>query len=341
VAGNVAAFAAIYRFDFDAAHRFLSWAAPYQEMMGPFALVYARYIAGADKNFREAFEIGARIGPQSHAARLAGALLGQVLYETGELAEATALLDESYHLGAEGGGVDYLAARFVIGARTKAAQGDLGTATDRLDAGMKAAEQLRLPRLAAAINNERIRLGIPIAPPVAARLRSSRTIPCGDGIATITAEFDEDSAIRLLSTSDSAEDWAQACRRASDLRAGIDADGRPWAVLTAQLLVEALTAAGRSAEAAAEAPVVIAQCTELGLSRMLVDAGLAQVMAKSLGFEGRIAWAETRVPRTQFFGTSPQHTRAAEKHLQHVPDERRQWLREKLGCNSPSNWPCA
>jgi ATP/maltotriose-dependent transcriptional regulator MalT len=41
VAGNVAAFAAIYRSDFDAAHRLLEQAAPCQEMMGPFASVYA------------------------------------------------------------------------------------------------------------------------------------------------------------------------------------------------------------------------------------------------------------------------------------------------------------
>ena len=46
VAGNVAAFAAICRFDFDAAHRLLEWAAPYQEMMGPFATVYARCFGG-------------------------------------------------------------------------------------------------------------------------------------------------------------------------------------------------------------------------------------------------------------------------------------------------------
>ena len=46
VAGNVAAFAAICRFDFDAAHRLLEWAAPYQGMMGPFAAVYARCYRG-------------------------------------------------------------------------------------------------------------------------------------------------------------------------------------------------------------------------------------------------------------------------------------------------------
>ena len=119
-AGNVAAFAAIYRFDFAAAHRLLEWAAPYQEMMtGPFASVYGRCFGGmaaryqldipaALKNFREAFEIGTTVGAHSHAARLAGALLGELLYETGELAEATRLLDDSYLLGSDGGGVDYL-----------------------------------------------------------------------------------------------------------------------------------------------------------------------------------------------------------------------------------------
>ena len=153
VAGNVAAFAAIYRFDFDAAHRLLDWAAPYQEMLGPFASVYGRCYGGmaaryqldipaALENFREAFEIATRVGPHSHAARLAGALLGELLYETGELAEATRLLDESYLLGSDGGGVDYLAARYVIGARIKAVQGDHESAADRLTAGAKAADHL-------------------------------------------------------------------------------------------------------------------------------------------------------------------------------------------------------
>ena len=146
------------------------------------------------------------MGSHSHAARLAGALLGELLYEAGELDEATRLLEMSYGLGPEGGGVDYLAARYVGSAKVKAAQGDLGAAAERLDAGMNAAEHLRLPRLAAAINNERIRLGIGVAPAVAARLRSVRAIPRDDGIATITAELDEDSAVRLLLASGSAEE---------------------------------------------------------------------------------------------------------------------------------------
>ncbi len=284
IAGSLAAFAAIYRFEYDDARRFLQWAAPYQELMGPFASVYARSFAGlaakfeldiptARIEFREAFEIGVRVGSHSHAARLAGALLGELLYEAGELDEATHLLEMSYGLGPEGGGVDYLAARYVASAKVKAAQGDLGAAADRLDAGMKAAEHLRLPRLTAAINNERIRLGMSVAPAVAARLRSVRSIPRHDGIATITAELDEDSAVRLLLAGGSAEEQEQAGRRASELVAGIDAERRPSAALRAQLLLaETLARTGRSADAMI--PAVARWCEEVGLPRLLVDAGL-------------------------------------------------------------------
>jgi serine/threonine-protein kinase PknK len=287
VAGNIAAFAAIYRFDFDTAHRLLDWASPYNEMMGPFSAVYGRCYGGiADRyrldipaaltNFREAVEIAGSVGPHSQAARLAGALLGQLLYETGDLAEATRLLDESYQFGSEGGGVDYLSARFVIGARIRALHGDRSAAIERLDAGMDAAQRLRLPRLAAAVNNERIRLGIQIAPVVAARLRSTRTIPHNDGIATLTAELDEDSAVRLLAASDSPDDQGQACRRAADLATGIDGRRRPLAALQAELLlIETLTATGRAAEARAGAMHVSARCAEARLPRLLVDAGLS------------------------------------------------------------------
>jgi serine/threonine-protein kinase PknK len=286
VAGNVAAFAAICRFEFDDAHRLLEWAAPYQEMMGPFASVYARCYGGiaaryqldielALTSFREAYELGARIGPHSHAARLAGALLGQVLYETGEFTEAVRLLDESYQLGSEGGGVDCLVARYVVGARIKAAQGDRASAVDHLAAGMKTADKLRMPRLAAAINNERIRLGIDMPSAVVERLRSSRDIPRDDGIATMTAELDEDSGIRILLASDSNDDREQAYRRAAALLDGIDSERRPLAGLNARLLrIETLAATDRTDEASAEQADVESQLTGIGLSRLLVDAGL-------------------------------------------------------------------
>jgi ATP/maltotriose-dependent transcriptional regulator MalT len=155
------------------------------------------------------------------------------------------------------------------------AQGDRGAALDRLADGAKAAERLGLPRLAAAVTNERIRLGVEIEPAVAARLRATRTIPRDDGIAVITAELDENSGIRLLAASDSTDDREQACRRAADLLAGIDDERRPLAALTAQLLlVETLKAAGRLDDANVVLPGVAARCERLGLPRLLVDAGL-------------------------------------------------------------------
>mgnify|MGYP003694174473 CR=1 FL=1 len=59
------------------------------------------------------------MGSRSHAARLAGALLGELLYEAGELDDAARMLEMSYGLGPDGGGVDYLAARYVGSAKVK------------------------------------------------------------------------------------------------------------------------------------------------------------------------------------------------------------------------------
>ena len=252
--------------------------------MGPFASVLVHSWAGiaakydldiptARREFREAFEIGTRVGSHSRPARLAGTLLGELLYEAGELDDAARMLEMSYGLGPEGGGVDYLAARYVGSAKVKAAQGDLSAAAERLDAGMKTAENLQLPRLAAAINNERIRLRIGVAPSVAARLRSVRAIPRDDGIATITAELDEESAVRLLLASGSADEQEQAWRRATQLLAGMDARRRPLAALRAELLLaEICSRTGRSADPTI--PAVARRCREIGLPRLLVDAGL-------------------------------------------------------------------
>ena len=119
-ASTASAFAAIYRFDFAAARRLLGWAEPYHEHVCTVGTVYARCWAGiaakyqlsiprALRSFRDAVETATAMGPHSYAARLAGALLGELLYETGELAEAAELLDQSGLLE-PGGAVDYLAA---------------------------------------------------------------------------------------------------------------------------------------------------------------------------------------------------------------------------------------
>jgi ATP/maltotriose-dependent transcriptional regulator MalT len=122
----------------------------------------------------------------------------------------------------------------------------------------------------------RIRLGIQIAPVVAARLRSTRTIPHNDEIATLTAELDEDSAVRLLTASDSPDDQGQACRRAADLATGIDGRRRPLAALQAELrLIETLTATGRVAEARAGVFARLGTMRRSGATTPVVDAGLS------------------------------------------------------------------
>jgi serine/threonine-protein kinase PknK len=86
--------------------------------------------------------------------RLAGALLGELLYERNEVAAAERLLDESYELGSEGGVGDFMLATYAIGARIKAVQGDLESAVGRLRDGARTAQNLALPRLGARIRNE-------------------------------------------------------------------------------------------------------------------------------------------------------------------------------------------
>jgi serine/threonine-protein kinase PknK len=285
VAGNIATFAAIYRFDYEAARRHSAFAARYHDLMGAFAPVYrlcfdaiaAKHqldIPGAMDLLRHAHGMGAELGTHSHAVRVAGALLGELLYETGELAEASRIIEESYALGSEGGAVDYMIALYGTAARLKAADGDLDGAAARLSDGMRAAERLDLPRLAAVMTNLRIRLGLPVTPDVADRLRASGPVAAGaDGIAVITAELDEDSGVRLLAASGSAADRAEALRRAEQLAVGIDGAQRPWAALQAGLLVaETLVATGHRAEGL-DHPAV-ARCADLGLTRLLQDAGL-------------------------------------------------------------------
>ena len=283
-AANVAMMAATIRFDYAAALRWQTFAAPYHAQMGPYVAIYRHCYAGiahreqldipaAANAFQEAVELAkASLGPYSHAARLAGALLGELRYETGELAEAARLLDESDQLGTAGGGVDFMIARYVVGARAKAALGDRAAAAQRLSAGQQVAADLDLPRLAARITNERIRLAIDTALVDTAQVRRPRSIPRDSGIATTIAEIEEDSAIRMLLTGPSDGEREAACARAADLVEAIDAVRRPLAALRATLLLAGcLAAAHRDVEARSTLAPAAARCAELGLTRLLAD----------------------------------------------------------------------
>ena len=277
-AANVASFLELYRFDFDAARRWQHWAYPYHEQSsGPFSLVYGHCLAGiaaseeldvaeAERCFREALQVAKHAGDtHSHAARLAYALLGELLYERGEVDEAERLLDESYQLGAEGGGVEFMIARYVIGARIKAVRGDRDAAAARLDGAAHVAATIGLPRLRAHVDNERMRLDLPSLPTAG----QENPLPDG-GLGEITAQLRDETEIRGLL----ADQPGLACERAQAWVQRLQHQGRPRALLQAnRLLVAALSAAGRTDDAKQTLADIAAQCAERGMVRYLLDGG--------------------------------------------------------------------
>ena len=257
VAADVASFLEMYRFDFNAVRRWQDWADPYhQQSAGPFTLMYGHCLRGivaneeldlaeAERWFREALRVAKRSGDtHSHAARLACALLGDVLYERGDVDVADRLLDESYQLGAEGGVVEIMICRYVTGARIKALRGDRAAAARRLDEGAQVAATIGLSRLRAHIENERMRLELPVAASPG-RLEHEDAVPDG-GLGEITAQLRDETEIRGLL----ADQPGLACDRAHAWVHRLQPQARPRALLQAnRLLVAALSAAGRTDDA--------------------------------------------------------------------------------------------
>jgi ATP/maltotriose-dependent transcriptional regulator MalT len=286
VAVNAATFAAIGRFDFDAAHRWQKWASPYhQQNSGPYTVMYGHALDGiaafeqldlvrAEQCFRAARQVACRSGAaHGQGARLAGALLAELLYERGETDEAERLLAESFKLGAEEGIVDMINARFVVGARLAVLRGDRAAAAEHLDQAADIAERLSRPRLLASVENERVILGLPsrpvVRPPVEFAKRQRRV----DGIDEITAQLEEDTAIRLLIT-ESREQDDVACRWAQEWVDRLKGRGRHRASLRAErLLAGCLSAAGRTAEAKLLLGAILARCADLGMVRFPIDSG--------------------------------------------------------------------
>jgi serine/threonine-protein kinase PknK len=288
-AAGVATFAAAYRHDLDEVERLQCWVAPYMERSrDTHNLVHGlcwtgivhRLLLGipaAENCFRTALKIAKRAGgSHSYLARLASSLLGELLYERGDLDEAGRLLDEGYKLGPEGGAVDFKIARYVIGARIKAVQGDRHAAIQRLDEAARIARALSLDRLGALAQNERIRLGLPPHPqfgvlPVMSYEARRRPV---DAIDEITVQHEEATAIRMLLTDDDPASRDLACRWAGEWVDRLAAQNRPRALLQARrLLVACLAAGGRVDEAKATLATIAAQCAQLGMLRYLLDGG--------------------------------------------------------------------
>jgi ATP/maltotriose-dependent transcriptional regulator MalT len=279
VAANVATFSATYRFDFDAAHRWQQWAGPYhRQNSGPSTALYGHALDGiaaleqldlerAEQCLRAARQASTGGAVHSQAARLAAALLAVLLYDRGETVEAQRMLDESLELGAEEGIVEMMIARFVVGARLAVRRRDRAAAAKLLDEGADIAQRLSIPRLGASVENERVRLGLStrrvVRPPVEFAQRQRPV----DGLAEITAQLEEDTAIRLL-IKGSREQVDVACRWAQEWVDRLQGRGRHRASLRAErLLAQCLLAAGRTAEAKQLLGAVLARCADLGMVR--------------------------------------------------------------------------
>ncbi|MFI7669543.1 protein kinase [Nocardia sp. NPDC049526] len=280
-----AAASALYRFDFEQVQHWHRWMESYRDRAsGPFGVMYCDCIAGmaaaeqldiaaAESCYRMALRLALRTGKQSHATRLASALLGELLYEKGQFIEAEELLEIG--LGPEGGAVEFLMATYGTGARLAAVRGDLDRAQQRLAAGAKIAADLSLPRLAARIVNERVRLGLPIT--VSERQVLDNLAPyTAQPTATlaIASELEHDSAIRLLLAEPSPAAAQQALDRAEHLVREISRQTRPRALLLAELLRGCcLSATGQKVRAAELLAPALSHCAGLGLARLVADSG--------------------------------------------------------------------
>ncbi|WP_458687751.1 protein kinase domain-containing protein [Nocardia tengchongensis] len=289
VGANCASFAAGYRYDFDEAVRIQEWSAPYMRRNKGFynnihglcflglAASLQLDIPRAERYFRKALKIAKQFaGSHSYGARLAGSLLGALLYERGEVAEAERLLDEGYKLGADAGVVDFKLARYVVGARVKALRGDRSAAIRRLNEGARVAESMSLPRLRAEIEHERVRQGLPPHPdfgPLPVPDHTSRRQPT-DPIDEFTVLYEEFTAIRLLLAESTTESRELARTWAQEWVDELEAVRRPRDLLEARrLLVACLAATGRTTAAESLLATITAQCAELGALRFLLDGG--------------------------------------------------------------------
>jgi ATP/maltotriose-dependent transcriptional regulator MalT len=233
-------------------------------------------VCAAEALYETAGDLAHRSGRgHSYAVRLVGVVRGELLYERGLTDEAEQLLDDSHQLGSEGGVVDFMLITYGTGARIKAARGDLAAAAQLLDEGARIAASLSLPRLAARVENERVRCNLvqDSAAAISTSPHSSDTAGRVDGIATTARELTEDSEIRLLLRG-SHDEVLSACAKAEQHMNRIDAGERPRAHLQAQLLFGAcLYISGRALAAKDVVAATLARCAALGLPRFLLDGG--------------------------------------------------------------------
>ncbi|MFC9907892.1 protein kinase [Rhodococcus sp. NPDC127593] len=285
---DAASFRSIVRFDFDEARRWQQWARPHQHRAaGPFSVVYGYCMDGlaareqldlesAEVSLRRAVDLSTSPGDDlSYSSRLAAALLGDLLYEQGQLEEANYLLDQSYTLGTQGGTVDFLVATYAVGAQLKYRLGRPDEAKERLQEGARLAVMLNLPRLEAHIINIRIRTGLGPAHfphPDSPQVNRAEA----GAFNRVTAEITEDSRIRLLLAAGTVRSAKQAGSRARKLVESIDTPRRPRVSLQTRLLLTECRAALRpNHEVELMLYPLLERCARSGLLLPILDAGPA------------------------------------------------------------------
>ncbi|MFZ3348174.1 protein kinase domain-containing protein [Mycobacterium sp.] len=313
-AADVGSFRANRVFDFDDARRWQKWAHPYhQRTSGPLSVSYGYCLAAiaaneqldvadAEAHLRHAIRIALLpSGRPTYIAKLAGCLLGELLYERGQLDEAEALLDDAYELGAEGGLVDFMLAAFGTGARLKLARGDTTAADRRLAEGLEIARELQLRRLEARLVYEQVRIAALSTEEIDESL-AHRVMGHGaqrlDGIGDTIAEFREDAQIRLLLNEGQPSALTAASDRARARVDHVDQRKRPRAHLQAKLqLAFCLAVANHTDEAQRVLAPALRTCAALGLNRLLIDQGPQMLrLAKDTMVAGEFSPAD---PTTQ------------------------------------------
>lgn len=301
VGANVSTFKKIHDGDYAAALEQQRWAAKFHGLTaGPFSGVYGHCFAGlaayalldvgrVDQHFSAAVELGRRqAGRYSHAARLAGAMMGQLLYERGELDKAERLLEETHELGSEGGVVDFMISTFATLARIKALRGDTSRAREILDEGDLVADSLGLDRLKLVLNLERVHLGInprPVQGGPFAGLHPAAVSPGGrlEGLAEINHQILLTTQLRSAMAGSEVQGGdsrleSAAVYTARHLLARAAAYTGPRAELNARILLAVvLGQAGNREEAEDVLLPALDTCCRLGLVRPVLDVGASSL----------------------------------------------------------------
>jgi serine/threonine-protein kinase PknK len=138
---------------------------------------------------------------------------------------------------------------YCLRARILSLHGNHAGAASHLDEGVRIAAVFSLPRVRAAVDLERARLGFAPRPGFVPATRGAHPPPA-DGLARITAELEEESAITLLLRGGDPEQIRIACDWANDRVHILEGTGRELARLrAARLRVSCLWAAGRTDDA--------------------------------------------------------------------------------------------